>query len=252
MTIYNRISARRGEVVALNSDFYNGGVAANPFAVYRVEIYRGSVADANIVDAIDIVDPSESGYPSPLVTSGAGKFTLNWTVPIDAVVPDIYFDQWYWYGSPVAEPLSGHTSELLKQCNRFWVYPAGWYADGGLDTIRFAFEPLDIKFHKPELRPLEVGIMPLPLYDYNYNLVAPLIPYLTYTVSIWTENCESIVEDAPCFLKLRQGAYRSNPYVISYLLDTSTFLKGTYKYRVTATLPDGTTRVSGDFILTIS
>ena len=121
-----------------------------------------------------------------------------------------------------------------------------------MQTVRFAFEPLDIKFHKPESRPLEVGIMPLPLYDYDYNFVTPIIPYITYTISIFTENCETVVDEAAMTIKTRQGSYRSNPWVASYNLNTSTFFIGTYKYRVTATLPNGSTRVSGDFYLTIS
>ena len=279
---YNRISARRGQKVDLDTTFYQGGRRADPYAIYRVEIFRGKVATENIVDAIDI--PSDSGtgtdstnYPYPLVRppnapaantncptppnctletevadSSTGKFRLVWDVPSDAIVPDVYFDVWYFYSTNPGSPLSNYESSLLKQCNRFWVYPDDWYADGGLQTIRFGFEPLDIKFRKPESRPLEVGIMPLPLYDYDYNLVAPIIPYLSPTISIWTDNAEPVITNATCQIKLRQGAFRTNPWVISYNLDTCGFFIGTYKYRVKVMLPDGSTRVSGDFYFTVS
>lgn len=263
---YTRISARRSQEVNLNTSFYRGGQPADPFAIYKIEIYRGSVSDSNLVDTTYVVDPDNPAYPSPLsrYLEGseeiAGRYAYVWDIPSDAVVPDVYFDVWYFWGN---DPTSGtgtggtdgyeaYTNSLLTQCNKFWVYPDQWYVDGGLQTLRFGFEPIDIKFNKPEKRPLEVGIMPLPLYDYNYNLVAPLIPHLQYTIDIETENCEAIVEDGDCSLKLRQGAYRSNPWLISYMLDTSLFFIGTYKYRITAHLPDGTTRTSGDFILTIS
>jgi len=280
MATYNRISARRGQDVALDATFYMGGQLADPYAIYRVEIFRGSVSAQNIVDAIDIADPAASSYPSPLVRqpdpatpaencptppdcdsgdiegsdASTGRFRLVWSVPSDAVVPDVYFDQWYFFSTQPSgtDDLSSHEDELLTQCNQFWVYPDNWYVDGGLDTIRLGFEPLDIKFRKPERRPLEVGIMPLPLYDYNYNLVAPIIPYLTPTISIWTDAGEVVVSNEAATIKRRQGSFRSNPWVISYVLDTCRFFIGTYRYRVKVLLPDGSTRISGDFYMTVS
>jgi hypothetical protein len=97
-----------------------------------------------------------------------------------------------------------------------------------------------------------VGLMPLPLYDYDHNLVDPLIPLLEPTISISTQRCELLVDNAPCRIGLRHGSYRSNPFVIQYDLDTSLFLKGTYQYSIKVTLPDGKSRVSQKFILTIS
>ena len=94
--------------------------------------------------------------------------------------------------------------------------------------------------------------MPMPLYDFNYNLVAPIIPLMTGTITIKTMNNEIMVRDGAMTMGLRQGSYRTNPFVLRYSLDTMDFLIGTYKYRITVTLPDGTTRTSGDFILTIS
>lgn len=267
MAIYQRISGRRGNQVNLTANFLRAGQLDDPFYIYRIEIYRSSVAAENIVDAIDIPVPDDASYPSPIERLSEGKFRYLWDAPTDAVVPDVYFDVWYFYGTdPVlglgsgtgdvsgtdAVDYSEFEAELNDVCNRFWLYPDQWYVDGGLQSLRFGFEPLDLKFNKPELRPLQVGIMPLPLYDYDFNFVTPIIPFLTATISIWTENCEDIITDAAMSLKIRQGQYRSNPFVFEYMLDTSDFFKGTYKYRITITLPDGSTRVSGDFIVVIS
>lgn len=204
-----------------------------------------------------------------------GKYKLIWDVPSDAVVPDVYFDVWTYYPTnPCLLPeFEGSTEcELgtdgtychtdldsddlsglrLSCCNRFWLYPDQWLCTDSLQTVRLGFEPLDQKFNQPEIRPLEIGIMPLPLYDYNYNLVAPMLPFLTGTIRIETMNREVLVNDAPLDIGIRQGSYRTNPYVFKYLLDTSNFLIGTYKYRVTAILPDGSSRTSKNFILTIA
>jgi len=279
MNNYGRVSARRGQPVALDVAFFSGGIPTDPYAIDRIEIYRESVETSNLVETIEVVPPDSSDYPYPLErppvqevqtpqmmppdysgdtgtgTSIDGRYRLVWDVPADAVVPAVYFDVWYFWGTdPVVGTgdLDDYTDQLLSQCNRFWVYPDNWYADGGLQTIRFGFEPLDIKFRKPERRPLEVGIMPLPLYDYDYNFVAPIIPYINATISMWTAAGEQILTNAPCDLKLRQGSYRTNPWVVSYMLDTSALFKGTYKYRIVLELPDGTTRVSGDYYFTVS
>lgn len=258
---FDRISARRGHQVNLDTRFFQGGILSDPFALYRIEIFQGSVSPENIIDAVDIVAPEESSYPSPIeqiITTDIanGVFRYAYDIPSDATAPQVYLDVWYFYGSDprtISLPnLSSHEDKLISVTNKFWVYPDKWYADGGLNTIRLAFEPLDIKFRKPEVRPLQLGIMPLPLYDYNFNYVACLLPYLEPTITISTENCEIIVKDAKCEIKLRMGSYRSNPFVVSYLLNTSSLLSGTYKYRITIPLPDGTTRVSDDFYLTIS
>ena len=75
---------------------------------------------------------------------------------------------------------------------------------------------------------------------------------ITGTVTIKTMNNEILVDNGAMEMGLRQGSYRTNPFVLRYSIDTMAFLIGTYKYRITATLPDGTSRTSGDFILTIS
>lgn len=271
-----RISARRGQVVDLNVEFMHNGVLTDPYAIRYVEIYKTQVLPHNLVSLIPIVDPDSELYPAPLCrdyvdSSGEvdtssdtsaivvdGSFHLPYSVPDDAAVPDIYFDVWYYFAS---DPCGGsgtcdlsdstYESSLLKCCHRFWVYPENWFCDDKLQTIRFGFEPLDQRFHQPEVRPLEVGLMPLPLYDYNFNLVSPIIPYLSPTITVVTQRCELLIEDAPCRIGIRQGSYRTNPFVIQYDLDTSLFLKGTYQYYITLTLPNGSTRVSRKFILVI-
>jgi hypothetical protein len=275
-----RISARRGQVVDLNVDFRHNGVLTDPFAVRHVEIYKTQVLPHNLITTVLVANPTDTLYPAPLCREyedengnevegtetgailRAGKFHLPYVVPIDAPVPDIYFDVWYYYPTnPVAggtEPTADElddinvTAQLLKCCHRFWAYPEDWFCDDRLQTVRFGFEPLDQRFHSPETRPLEVGLMPLPLYDYNYNLVTPLIPFLQPTISIESQRCELLVDDESCRIGVRQGSYRSNPWVIQYDLDTSKFLKGTYQYQIKLTLPDGSTRVSRKFILVIA
>lgn len=277
-----RISARRGQVVDLNVDFLNNGVLADPFAIRRIEIYKTQVVPHNLVTTVVLTDPTDLLYPSPAcremvisqpgaccteptadTTPLIGKYHLPFAIPPDFEVPDVYFDVWYYFATNPCGQLGTETtacdiddivydSMLLKCCHRFWVYPDEWFCDDQLQTIRFGFEPLDQGFHAPENRPLEIGLMPLPLYDYNFNLVNPIIPFLRPTITIETQNCELLIENAPCRIGIRQGSYRSNPWVIQYDLDTTKFLKGTYRYYVKLLLPNGSTRVSRKFIITIS
>lgn len=273
---FKRISARKGQVVDLNVDFLRNGQPTDPYAIRYVEIYKSQILPHNLVATIPIVDPTDINYPSPLCMdmqdaySGqcgteydgsqpiAGKYHLPFTVPNDFSAPDVYFDVWYYYAE---DPCDGQTCDLdsdetanslSKCCNRFWLYPDGWFCNDGLQTVRFGFEPLDNKFYYPECRPLEVGLMPLPLYDYNFNLVNPMIPFIKPTIIIDTMHNEVIVDGDDCTIGIRQGSYRTNPWVIKYQLDTSKFLKGTYRYQIILQLPDGSTRVSRRFNFTIA
>lgn len=276
-----RISARRGQVVDLNVNFYQGGELADPFAIYKVEIYKAQILPHNLVATIPISAPTDGLYPAPLIqdeeenptgacgteptASGVykpGQYHLPYAVPVDAVAPEVYFDLWYYYPtnpvqdgtSPTAGELDDEAalSQLLKCCHRFWVYPENWFCNDGLQTVRFGYEPLDQKFYSLEKRPLEIALVPLPLYDFNYNLVVPLIPFLQPAITIETQNYEMLVDRAECRIGIRQGSYRTHPWVIQYDLDTSKFLKGTYRYFLTITLPDGSTRVSPKYIITIA
>jgi len=279
---FTRISARKNQVVDLNIDFLQNGIPADPFALRYVEIYRNSVAPHNLVATIPIVSCDDPDYPSPLcpVTEPAevglcgtvpenediqipGRYTLPFSIPDEFGAPDVYYDVWYYYTTD-PRPVDGteftncdiddelYADKMMRCCHRFWVYPDQWFCDDGLQTIRFGFEPLDQKFYKPEVRNLEVGLMPLPLYDYNFNLVNPMIPYLKPEILIETPNAEMLVEWAPAKMGLRQGSYRSNPWVVQYQIDTENFIKGTYRYQIKLNLPNGTSRVSKKFVFTVN
>lgn len=291
MSTYQRIAARRGNIVQLDMRFMRGGVPTAPYAIRKIEIFKTQVAPHNLVATFSVVDPWEEAYPSPVEfvtedteegvcgTAGeqgaivAGEYRLLWDIPSDALVPDVYFDVWSFIPTNPCDLsdfsgscITGTDGDLryadlddtaleglvLQTCSKFWIYSDDWDLQDTLTSIRLGFEPLDQKFKQPENRPLEIGIMPLPLYDYDFNLVAPILPQLRGTITIETSSREVLVEDGPMTIGLRQGSYRSNPYVFRYMLDTSKFLRGTYAYFVKAILPDGSTRCSKQFILTIS
>lgn len=267
-----RVSGRLGRPIGLNVRFYRDGVATDPFAIRRVRIYRSAVAEENLIDTIDFVYPDATDYPSPATQeingSGPvpGSYVLVWNVPTDIVAPDIYFDVWDFLGDDCRSASSGATDSCLddeslfiSQCNQFWLYPDGWFVDDGLEVMRFGFEALDIKLRQPEIRTIEVGLMPLPLYDFDYNKIAPIVPQLKAYFSLESENCELLIEDAPMSIGIRQGSYRSNPFTLQFRFNTSVIestnmplLRGTYKYRVKIMLPNGETRVSDYFTLQVS
>ena len=276
----SRISGRAGQVIDLNVTFYRNGIPTDPFAVRRVDIYHTQVLPHNLIATAAIAAPTDPTYPAPLEhgtipdlgpagtipqpnVSSPGEYHLYYQIPLDFPVPDVYFDVWNFFAdNPCGELGTGgdpscgidnpaYANFLLSQCQRFWLYPDQTITETGLETVNFGFEPLNLKFNQPEKRPLEVGIMPLPLYDYDFNLVQPLIPQLVATISIETQSRELLVARAPMTIGLRMGSYRSNPYTLKYHLDTTAFLKGTYQYHVTVTLPDGSTRTSGHFVLCI-
>ncbi len=278
---FPRISARRGQVVDLNVDFLHAGVLADPYAIRHIEIYKTQVVPHNLVATIPIVSPTDALYPAPVIREYVeselgeccteptadtvpivGKYHMPYLIPTDFAVPDVYFDVWYYFADNPCGSLGTESDDcdiddsqydalLLKCCHRFWIYPDEWACDDKLQVVRFGFEPLDQKFNQPEYRPLEIGLMPLPLYDYNFNLVNPMIPFLQPTITVETQHCELLVDKAPCRIGVRQGSYRSNPWTIQYDLDTTKFLKGTYRYYITLILPNGSTRVSRKFIFTV-
>jgi hypothetical protein len=276
MPTYPRISGRLGNTLDLNVTFYRNGVPADPFAIRRVKIYRSAVQPENLVAEFVIPSPLNPDYPSPiqreLDTSNVprpGVYHLYWDVPSDLIVPDIYFDVWEYLpddpgvlpgvtetGGTIGDITGGPTlddeSLWMACCNQFWLYADGVNCDDGLEDCRFGFEAIDEKFFSPEIRTLQVGIMPLPLYDYNYNKCAPMIPMLRGRISIFTDNCETLVDNVPMTMGIRSGTYRSNPFVLKYRVDTSQFLKGSYKYQVTLELPNGETRVSPKFVLQVA
>jgi hypothetical protein len=262
---FPRVSGRLGSQLDLNITFYKNGVPADPFAIRLVQIYKSSVQQENLIAEFPILDPDETGYPSPLTREydannniKPGVFHLIWDVPTQGIpTPDIFFDVWSYIPE---EPDSASDLDAVlddetrwqRCCNEFWLLPDGFYCDSGLTNIRFGFEPIDVKFNQPEVRTLEVGLTPLPLYDFEYNKVAPIIPHLRAFITLRTENCELLVDREPMRIGLRQGTYRSNPFVLQYTFDSNRVLKGTYQYQVAVCLPNGESRVSKFFSLQVS
>lgn len=198
-----------------------------------------------------------------------GAFTLEAFLPVDTFSTGMYFDVWCFIGSatdidPALCVGSSGTDDgtfdcdapigsdcYTSICNKFFVTAGGWFGDDDLTTFRLGFEPLDTRFQQPEKRTLEVGMMPLPLYDFDYKKIMPLLPFLEGTITIETQSHEILVTEAAMRIGERSGSYRSNPFVLRYLIDTTKFLKGTYQYRVDVKLPNGETRSSPYFSLTI-
>jgi hypothetical protein len=248
-----RLSASTGQPVGLNVTFRRNGVPEDPYALRRIDIYKQSVKDENLVAQILFGLPGSAGYPAPALVDPTmpGVFVVEFQVP-DTFGEGIYFDVWRFIGSE-PENLSGFDFDdenlWFSQCNKFWVFQDCWFLDDGLMTPRFAFEPLDKRFRKGEIRNLEVGIMPLPLYDWDRARFGAVIPQICPFITIETEEGEILegLEKAPCKMGLRQGTYRTNPYVVQCPLDTSAFLKGQYRYRVTLELPNGESRISEPF-----
>lgn len=251
----SRLNGRIGSVVNLDVTFFKNGVPADPFAIRRIDIFEGSVKEENIVAQVLLPDPDDANYPLPLqtVSTSPGFFSLPFSIPLDFAANEVYFDVWKFIGPDPGTDGIDLTDETLwlEQCNKFFVFPEAFFLDDGLTTVRLGFEPLDNRLRKGEVRTIEVGIMPLPLYDFDFNKIAPLIPQLIPTISIETDKGELIAEDQPGRMGLRQGSFRSNPFVAQFTIDSNEFIKGTYLYRVTLQLPNGETRTSDDLRLSI-
>lgn len=263
MPVYTRISARKGSYVRLNVAFYANGLPSDPHAIRRIDIYQNKVDDDNLVAQIDVLEPDETGYPLPLVqeldSNGdplPGRYYYDLLVPDDFVAPDSYIDQWWFIGDELVDGTTpiDYTDETLwdSQCFKWWLTRSStWYGDDELITPRFEFQQLDKNLTKPEIRTIEVGIIPVPRYDYDYNRIAPLMASLDATITIETINSETVINEAQCTIGLRQGSIRDNPFVIRYRINSGSFIIGTYKYWVTLTLPNGETRSSPAFFLSI-
>lgn len=260
--VYNRVSGRVGNKLNLNMTFFRNGISTDPYAIRVVKIYKGSVEDTNLVMEIPFPDPDSAEYPFPATKvegdcGSDGAYNLIIDIPCDFPSPDVFIDVWHFIpDTNCLDEVTGFDlddeSLWLSKCGKFWIFPDGWYADDGLMVPDIGFEPLDVQFRSGEKRWLEVGLMPLPLYDFNYNQIMPLIPFLEPTITITHSGCDVIVDAEDMVMGLRQGSYRTNPFVAKYLLDTSRFLRGTYDYQVTLKLPDCQTIVSPKFTFTIS
>lgn len=280
-----------GNKITLNAQFLKNGVPTVPFAIRAIRIYRQSVRSENLVYEMIFPDPDtpeyqiaidtylkpvqNPNYPTegncgteiePQYIPGAYDYELCLSKP--TFTCGAYFDVWCFIGDEIEirdadgnctiSPTEATASVDWDNedywtciCNQFWVKDNAWVIDSNLTNIRLGFEPLDIRFSQPEKRYLEVGIMPLPLYDFDYKLLSNVMPSLKATITIESQYCEVMISDASMQIGLRAGSYRSNPYVLKYLVDTTKFMKGTYKYRVNVEMPNGTSIVSKDFHLVI-
>lgn len=287
MASRNRLDGTICEDIALNARFLNNGIPQDPAALCSIQIYSCSVSDENLVTEITLPAPTPEDFDlsnefiyggliqrcgdtsedpqcgsdgTPMFTPGC--FILNLNLCPDLFQSGLYFDVWNFVGSD-CDPCSDITnvtditnaspcddeSQIQSQCNKFFI-GSGWYVDDGLRNIQLGFEPLDKRYQQPEKRYLEVGLTPLPLYDYDQSFAA-LIPSLSATITFVTACNEVLIDAEPMTIGLRQGSYRSNPYTVKYLLDSTRFLKGTYRYRVDVQLPDGQTRSSPYMTLAI-
>jgi len=278
-----RLSAAVGESVALNVQFRKNGKPTEPHAVRALRIYKQSVREENLVVEVVFPTPLETDITGEMPYDGLlrrledptastegdcgtdldtqfidGAFVHDLDLDADLFEAGIYFDVWCFigdesaFGDVTAGDRDYDDEDLwICQCNKFFVNDADWQVDDFLTTIRMAFEPLDSRFQHPEKRTLEVGLMPMPLYDFDFKKFAPIIPHLDATITFETQNKELLIDAEEMSIGLRQGSFRSNPYVLQYLLDTNRFLKGTYRYRIDVQLPNGETRSSPYFNIAI-
>lgn len=208
------------------------GAPESPYALRRIDIYRGSPRPGQLVASVIFPDPADTSYPSPAEEVGPGQFHVPFLIPDDFVPGEIYLDVWHFLGDDPGTEGPDDESLWMSQSGMFWVYDDVWISDDELHTKKLTFEPLDKKLRRGEIRTIEVAIHPIPLYDYDFNKMAPLIPQLEPSITIHTSFDELIVEDSPCKIGIRQGANRNSPFVVQCTVDTRTLLRGTYKYRI--------------------
>jgi len=249
MPVFPRISGQVGSPIDLNVTFYRNGVAADPFAIRRIDIYAQSVVEENLVAQVIIPEPDETGYPLPLTSSGPGEFNLEFDVPCDFEDGIVYLDVWRFIGIDCdVTGLDLDDEDVWQEsCHRFYIFSDSCFVDDMLIIPRFDFEPLDFRVRKEEIRTIEVGIMPLPLYDFNYNQIMPIIPQFKPFIQVETEQCEIVVPWTAGKMGVRQGSYRANPWNAQFTFDFSGFLRGSYLYKVRVDLPNGERRVSKPF-----
>jgi hypothetical protein len=235
------------------------------------ENYPLPICQEKLVVNLDECSTGGDTTETPVV----GKYHLPFLVPHDFKSPEVYLDVWYYHpinpchidlypaqcppDLDLVEFTDGgcdHTDPVfdgyLKTCcHRFWVYPDSWMCDDGLQTVEFGYEPKSVRFNYPERRNLEIGLIPMPLYNFNRSLFESLVPFVNASITIGTQHHEFIVRDSKMELGFKQGHYSSNPWVLKYMVDTSKFLKGSYWYQVKLELPDGSSRVSNKFWIEI-
>lgn len=231
---YPRVAGRLGNNITLNMAFYHNGTLQSPYAITQIEIFDGQIGPQYKVDTILFPDPSVTGYPLSAVETAPGLFEIQYSVPTTFIPAQAYYDVWYYLPNPTTS--TADPTLWSRHSGQFWVYDDAWITDSGVTTKRLGFEPLDKKFKRGEITNLEIAVHPLPLYDYEFNKIAPILPQLTPTISVWTVQDELIVSNAPCKMGIRQGRSRNSPFVIQCALDTRTLLVGTYRYIVTVNI----------------
>ena len=232
--------------------FTHNGQKEDPFAIRRIDIYRGFVRPGQLVGQIIIPPPGDPMYPFPLIhDTGAGHFEALFAIPDDFAVDDVYVDVWSFLAEDPGTDIDDE-SLWLSQKGQFWVLDDVWIADDELQTKRLGFEPLDKHLKRGEIRTIEIALHPLPKHDYDYNKFAPAISQLQPTITITTTHKEQIagLVDAPCRIGIRQGASNS-PFVVQCLIDTRLLLRGAYRYRIKIPLSDGSVVISDEFSFTV-
>lgn len=232
MESYSRINGRLGQVVNLNMKMLRNGIPTSPYGLREINIYRSFVRAENIVATISFPDPSSTLYPFPATEISTGEFIVPFVVPETFVPCDVYYDVWSFLGQDPGTAGIDDPSFWISQVGQFNIVDDTWIVDEELYTLRLGFEPLDKRLRRGELRTIEVAIHPLPMYDYDYNVLAPIIPQLSPSITIHTAYDELIVQDAPCKIGIRQGRNRNSPYVIQCYIDTRTLVRGLYQYTV--------------------
>lgn len=248
---YSRLNARTGNIVNLDINIYNNGILKSPYAILNIDIYRNSIKPANLVATIPIADRNSTNYPSPASEISEGQFVIPFYVPHNFPAPDIYFDVWNIIGSEPQNITATNLDDvIISKSGRFWVFNDIWISDDRLKTLRIGFEPLDKKLRRGEIRTIEIAVYPLPLYEYDFNIMEPIISQLNPKITIHTSNGELIVKDAECKIGIRQGKSRHSKFVIQCLLDTRLFVRGTYKYTIKTNIEDRQI-ISPEFYITI-
>jgi len=228
--IYPRIAGRIGSLTNLNMSILRNGKPESPYALRRIDIFRGSARPGQKVSSIIFPDPEGTAYPSPATEISAGIFSVQFLVPDTFVPCEVYIDVWHFSGQ---DPITGDPEDeslWISQSGMFWIFDDTWIADDDLQTKRIGFEPLDKKLRRGEIRTIEVAIHPLPMYDYDFNKFAPMISQFQPKMTLWTARDELLAKSAVCKIGVRQGHNRNSPFVVQCVLDTRTLVRGTYKY----------------------
>lgn len=213
-------------------NFYHNRVLESPYAIRRIDIYRASLRPSDLVAQIIFPEPDGTGYPDPAVELATGIFEVQFAAPDNLVPDDAYYDVWHYIGNDPGTADLDNINLWDSQVGQFWLFDDTWIADDDLLTKRIGFEPLDKKFRRGEIRNLEVALHPLPKYEYDFNKIAPIIPQLMPTITVWTIHDELLLSNVPCKIGIRQGHHRNSPFVVQCPLDTRTMIRGTYRYTI--------------------